>query len=329
MSDGAATPKAVSVAHSAQFLALRATIASLTALPWNRAARLGEWIGRLGYFPLGIRRSVVEEHVAFAFPALAPAEVTRIAKASYAHLGRTVIETALLPSLERQQILDLVESVEGWDVLEGARNLGRGILLVTGHLGNWELAGAWLAARGVPVAAVVRHMANPRFDRYLNSTRASHGIRVMYDDEAVRGTPRALREGYLIAFLADQGVRGLASTFVPFFGRLAKTPRGPAVFALRLGTPVIFGASIRLPDGRYRLAFESVEVSDTGDRDRDIDTIVERYTAALERWVRVAPEQYFWHHRRWKRQPPEVTSAAPPHGPPPSPPTQAPTAVQP
>ena len=302
--------KPISLAHSAEYLALRATVASLTALPYERAGRLGAWIGRLGYFPLGIRRDVVESQLTMAFPNMSRPEVVRIAKAAYAHLGLTAIETALLPSLRQEGILERVDAIEGWDIVQAALGLGRGIILVTGHLGNWELAGAYLAARGVPVAAVVRHMANPRFDRYLNTTRASHGIRLMYDDEAVRGTPRTLRQGYLIAFLADQGVRGLASTFVPFFGRLAKTPRGPAVFALRLGAPLIFGASIRQPNGRYRLAFERVEVTDTGDREHDVDTIVARYTAALERWVRVAPEQYFWHHRRWKRQPP----GAPPEG---------------
>ena len=294
----------VSIAHSAEYLALRATVASLTALPWRRSGQLGAWIGRLGYFPLRIRRSVVERHVAMAFPEMSRQEVRRVARASYAHLGRTAIETALLPSLDREEILALVEEAVGLDVVDAALAEGNGLILVTGHFGNWELAGAWLAARGYPVAAVVRHMANPRFDRYLNTTRAALGVRVMYDDEAVRATPRVLREGYLTAFLADQGVRGLASTFVPFFGRLAKTPRGPAVFALRLGTPMVFGKAVRQPDGRYRLTFTPVDVVDTGDRTRDVDDIVARYTAALEAAVRTAPEQYLWHHRRWKRRPP-------------------------
>ena len=297
-------PKSVSVAHSAEYVALRATVASLTALPWHRAGALGAWIGRLGYFPLGIRRGVVESHVAMAFPELPRGEVRRIARAAYAHLGRTVIETALLPSLRREQILALVEDAAGLEAIAEARPGGKGVILVTGHFGNWELAGAWLAARGYPVAAVVRHMANPRFDRYLNTTRAALGVRIMYDDEAVRATPRVLREGYLTAFLADQGVRGLASTFVPFFGKLAKTPRGPAVFALRLQAPLVFGTAIRQPGGRYRLTFSPVEVVSTGDRERDVDAIVARYTAALEAAVRTAPEQYFWHHRRWKRRPP-------------------------
>ena len=175
---------------------------------------------------------------------------------------------------------------------------------MTGHLGNWELAGAYVAARGIPLDAIARRMKNPLFDEYLTDTRSRIGMHVVHDAEAVRRTPRSLRDGRAVAFLADQGVLGLASTFVPFFGRPAKTPRGPAVFALRLDVPVVFGVALRQPSGKYRLVFEPVAVENTGDRDRDVDAIVARYTATLERWVRRYPEQYFWHHRRWKRQPP-------------------------
>src|SRR5690606_25722585 len=245
-----------------------------------------------------------EEQVAFALPELSPGEVTRIAKEAYASLGRTAVETALLPKLTREEVLALVPETEGLETLEAALELKRGVILVTGHLGNWELGGAYLAARGLPIGAIVRRQGNPLFDRYLNSTRRALGSEVIYDADAVRRVPRAFSENRIIAFLADQGVLGLASTFVPFFGRLAKTPRGPAVFALRLGTPVIFGTALRRPDGRFRMVFEPVSVTPTGDRDADVDQIVAAYTSTLERWVRREPEQYFWHHKRWKRQPP-------------------------
>lgn len=153
---------------------------------------------------------------------------------------------------------------------------------------------------------IVRTQANPLFDKYLNETRASLGMTVVRDHEAVRRTPRSLREGRAVAFVADQGVMGLASTFVPFFGRPAKTPRGAAVFAMRYHTPTLFVAALRQSSGRYKVSVEEIPIIDTGERDADVDGIVARYTAVLERWVRTAPEQYFWHHRRWRRQPPET-----------------------
>ncbi len=293
-----------SLQNRAEYYALRATIGTLERLPWDVACAAGERLAELGYRPFGIRRGIVERQVAAAFPQLEREAVLDISRRAYRHLGRTTIESALLPSIGKAKVLDLVESLDGWDLLESAVARGRGVILVTGHLGNWELGGAYIAARGIPVGAIVRRMSNPLFERYLNDTRRVMGTEVIHDADAVRRAPRALREGKMIAFLADQGVKGLASTFVPFFGRPAKTPRGPAVFALRLELPVIFGAAIRQPSGRYRFSFESIPVEDTGDRDADVDRIVATYTQVLERWVRTAPEQYFWHHRRWRRQPP-------------------------
>ena len=129
---------------------------------------------------------------------------------------------------------------------------------------------------------------------------------VVKDTDAVRRTPRSLRAGRAVAFVADQGVMGLASTFVPFFGRPAKTPRGAAVFALRFNVPVLFVVALRKPNGKYRIVVERVEAPPTGDREKDVDAIVARFTQLLEKWVRAVPEQYFWQHRRWRRQPPDT-----------------------
>ena len=292
----------LSLSHKAEYAAVRAVVAVLGSLDWRLAGTIGAQIGALGYRPLGIRRRVVERQIAAAFPGMTDSGVRRIARKAYEHLGRASIEAAILPRLGRDAVLDLFEG-SNFKVVEDALELRRGLIFVTGHLGNWELGGAYIAARGVPIDAVARRMSNPLFDRYLTETRSRIGMNVVYDADAVRQTPRALRENRAVAFLADQGVLGLASTFVPFFGRPAKTPRGPAVFALRLRVPIVFGAAVRQPSGKYRLVFEPVEVEHTGDRDKDIDRIVANYTATLERWVRRYPEQYFWHHRRWRRQP--------------------------
>ena len=291
-------------AHRAEYIALRGAVAAVQRLSFKAAGRIGARIGGLGYRPLGIRRAVVERQLEAALPERNQRAIATLARAAYAHLGQTSIETAILPSYSRAQILDLFEHVSGWDVVEQYIALGRGLIMVTGHLGNWELGGAYIAARGVAIDVVARHMENPLFDTYLTSTREKLGMTVVHDNEAVRRVPRSLRSGHAVALLIDQGAVGLASTWVPFFGRYAKTPRGPAVFALRLNTPMVFGVALRQPSGRYALTFEPIQVVDTGHRDADVDRIVGEYTRVLETWVRRAPEQYLWHHRRWKHQRP-------------------------
>ena len=289
-----------------EHIAVTGIARSLSLLPWEAACRIGARLGAMGYAPLGIRREVAERQIAAAFPEKQAAEVRSIARASFAHLGRSAVETALLPKLGSRGILDLVVEVEGWNVVEDAVAKRRGVVLVAGHHGNWELLGAYIAARGVPIDAVVRRMANPLFDAYLNETRAKLGVTVIRDEDAVKRVPRSFREGRMVALLSDQGVKGLASTFVPFFGRPAKTPRGAAVFALRFDTPIVFAGAIRRADGKYRIVVEPVSITQSGDKDRDIDAMIERFSQILEKWVRRFPEQYLWQHRRWRRQPPDT-----------------------
>ena len=214
------------------------------------------------------------------------------------------METMLLSSRSREEVVAMFGPIEGWQHIESRLAQGNGLIIVSGHVGNWELGGSYLAARGLPISAVARHMANPLVDRYLTRTRERLGLNVIHDEQAVRKVPRAIREGGAVAFLVDQAAAGLASTWVPFFGRLAKTPRGPAVFALRLNAPIVFGGVSRMPDGRFKFFFEPVEVSRTGALDADVDAIVAAYTSKLERFVRTVPGQYMWQHRRWKHSPP-------------------------
>jgi KDO2-lipid IV(A) lauroyltransferase len=298
--------KKPTLAHRAEYYAMRATIGALRAMSWDAACRIGERLGVLGYRPLGIRKRVVERQIAAAFPELSHDEVVALARESYAHLGRTFVESALFDKLGKQGVLDIAEDVEGWHHIDEAMANGKGIIFVTGHVGNWELAGAYVAARDVPLDAIARGMANPLTDEYVTRVREATGMVIVHDSEAVRRAPRSLRAGRGVAFIADQGVLGLASTFVPFFGRPAKTPRGAAVFALRFEVPVIFMVALRKPNGRFRIVVERIETKRTANMDRDVDSIVAAFTQHLEKWVRLVPAQYFWQHRRWRRQPPDT-----------------------
>lgn len=297
------------LSHRLEYAATRCVVGVLRLVGWRAASAIGGALGRFAYRPLGIRRGVTERQIAACFPEWSFKDVQLTARASFDSLGRTSIETAILPGTSRTDILARTDVVEGWHHVDEALAQGRGLIVVTGHLGNWEYGGAYFAARGVPIAAVVRGMANPIFEAYVTRTRTDAGIEVVHDRDAVRRTPRALRENKVVAFLADHDALGLASTFVPFFGRPAKTPRGPAVFALRFEAPVLFVVVVRRPNGQYAVLIEPVRIESTGDRERDVDDIVARFTTMLEHRVKEYPTQYFWQHRRWRRQPPDT----PPH----------------
>jgi KDO2-lipid IV(A) lauroyltransferase len=248
----------------------------------------------------------VERQIAAAFPGLDAAAVAQLARRSYANLGRLAIELVLLPSLRDGRIAALFEEDSDLHIVTDLRARHGRVVAFSGHVGNWELAGAYLAMHGIPLDVVVRRMVNPLFDGFLTRTRSRTGMRVVYDTDAVRQIARGLKNGRVPGLIADQGVLGLASTFVPFFGRPAKTPRGPAVFAIRFDAPIVFCSAMLQPTGKYRFTAEEIPVARSGDRDADVQTTVANFTGALERLVRRYPDQYFWQHRRWKRQPPDT-----------------------
>ncbi len=289
--------------HRIEYGALRSFSGALSFFDVRAAARFAGSFTELGYWPLGIRRGVTERQIAAAFPQWSASEVARVARESYNSLGRVAIEATLLSRGTAKDVLELFVPSPTWSVAEAALAKGRGLIFVAGHLGNWELSGAYVAARGVPVHPIARGMSNPLSDAFFRRTRERLGMHIMHDQEAVRRVPRVLREGAAVGFLSDQATVGLASTFVPFFGRPAKTPRGAAVFALRGDYPIVMIHAIRQPDGRYEFVAEDIPVTHTGDKEKDIDDVMLRFSAALERMVRRYPGQYFWQHRRWKHQP--------------------------
>lgn len=301
--------KTTTLAHRLEYAALRALVGALAPLGVRRGAAVAGAIAALGYRPFGIRRGVAERQIAAAFPGLDANGIARIARESYDNLGRVAIEAALLSGGTRDDVLALFQPSPQWAVVERALARGRGLIFVAGHLGNWELSGAYIAARGVPFHAIARGMGNPLSDRFFRRTRERLGMIVMHDREAVRKVPRALKAGETVGVLSDQATVGLASTTVPFFGRPAKTPRGSAVFALRGGVPVVLVQALRQSDGRYLFVAEELEVTHSDDRERDVDAVMLRFSARLEALVRQYPGQYFWQHRRWKHQPPDT----PPH----------------
>lgn len=309
------TPKGVverrpTLIHHVEYWTLRAISTLLRPFGWRTASGFGATVGGLAWWPLRVRAGQVQRAIRAAFPEFDETRVAAVARESYRGLGRVTIESIALSRADRQAVLDaFVEPAEGWGLLDEALARGAGVVLVSGHIGSWELCAAYMAARAVPLDAIAMHMVNPLSDGFFRQTRERLGIRVLFDDEAVRQIPRSLKSGRAVGFLSDQGAKGLASTFVPFFGRPAKTPRGAAVFALRGELPLLFVAAIRQPDGRYRFHVENVPLARHDDREQAVEATVLNYTQMIERYVRLYPEQYFWQHRRWRRQPPDT----PPH----------------
>ena len=197
-----------------------------------------------------------------------------------------------------------VEFREGREELAEAFAEGRGVVMVTGHFSNWELAGAVMTAHGYPVDGVMQKLKNPWLNRYITTSRERLGIRLVDRGGAWNSLLEYLREGRIVAFVADQDA-GRSGVFVPFFGRPASTHRAPALLALRGGAPLIVGGIRRVGPRRYVSWAKRLEPGGAGGETpaERVESLTRRWVAELERQIRLSPEQYFWHHRRWKTRP--------------------------
>lgn len=289
--------------HRLEYAGFRVAAAVAQRLPEPLALGFGALLGEVAYRLVRIRRGDVDRHLALVFADRPQAWRRRIARNCYRHLGR---EGVAVLRLTRRGLPDTVARapIAGFDGLVRALAAGRGALVVTGHLGNWEVGAAALAARGIPLDVVARTQANPLFDRALRQARERLGTRVIAQGDASRAVLRSLRAGRAVALVGDQDARR-AGIFVDFCGVPASTARGPALFALRTGAPIFLGIVLRVPGAGmcYDLRLVEIEAPPTGVLEEDVRRITQAQARALEQFVRQAPEQYFWHHRRWKTRP--------------------------
>lgn len=288
--------------HWIEYLLLRAVIGALMLLPDGVAEGIGASLGRLGYWPFRIRRRQAEDNVRRAFPERDEAWVQRVVRGSYEHLGRELVVILRMPS-KTQEWVRAVTEVEGLERGDAEYRKGRGVVVTAGHLGNWEMGAAMVAARGYIVDAIVTRQANPLFDAYIVRTRKQLGIGIISRGGATSEAMRLIGQGHAVAFAADQNANR-TGIFVPFFGRLASTHRGAALIAIRTGAPMFIALPVREPDGRYTMKLEPVEFDRGGDPDEAVWRGTAAFTARLEQAIREHPEQYLWQHRRWKTRPP-------------------------
>jgi len=284
------------------YLAMRAGLGLLRPWPRSAALRMGAALGRAAR-GLGLRREVADRNLAIAFPTLSAAERTDLARRMYAHFGRVATDSLRLTAGGPKAVLPFVRGVEGEDLLRSLAADGRGAIVLTGHVGNWELAAAWAAAVGMPVAGVVKPPSNPWVADLVERSRRTMGIQTIPLPEAKTAVPAALAAGKLVGLVADQGAMR-SHTWAPFFGRPTQTAEGPGLFAARTGAPVVFGAFLVEADGRYRGYAELLDGAPMGEVPDLIARIATLFRQRLEVAVRLAPEQYLWTHRLWDRAPP-------------------------
>jgi KDO2-lipid IV(A) lauroyltransferase len=296
------------VRRAARAWAIRAGVRALGLVPRGLAMRLAAALAPLAWaLSPGLRRDM-RASLAVAFPGMPGAERDALARTSLANLGRTAAEVVTMPRWlgELERYVEVPDEVRAR--VQAARARNKGIVLVMGHIGNWELT-CRLSHLVQPNAAIAKRSWHPSLDRMAEEMRARTGVATFWRDDPSTGRAmlKLFKQGGTLGILVDQDIPAVQSVFVPFFGRLAATPRAAADLALRFGTPVLVVTCHRKgPGPRDGHELDVVEVPyDPAPADREAEVL--RLTAACvavqEAAIRRHPAEWVWMHQRWRSRP--------------------------
>jgi KDO2-lipid IV(A) lauroyltransferase len=244
-----------------------------------------------------------------AFPEKSEKERREILSGTFENLGRVLGELSQFHKYTKERLAKLID----FQLDDTSRELyaknkaeGRGVLITTGHLGNWEMLVLGFAALYEPISYLARPLDNPQIDAMLNTKRTRYGNKPINKTTSAMLAIRTLREGGILGVLSDVNAHPKEGVFVPFFGTDACTPSGAALLAIRSNAYIyptfcIWDRKIK----RYRIVHGAIlEAATTGDRAADIVTTTAAYTAEIEKIIRQYPDQWMWIHKRWKTRPP-------------------------
>ena len=288
-----------------EFILVFVLVRGLGALPrrWARAA--GACLGALAFVLTGRLRRTGERNLQLAYPAHDDAWRKRLLRQLYRNLGLQLAEFCVMSRYTAENTRSLVRYA-GLEHYLAAREKGRGVLVITGHLGLWELSSFYHSLMGYPMSMVIRRLDNPLVDRLVNGIRCLHGNTVLHKDDFARGLLGAMRRGETVGILMDTNMTPPQGVFVDFFGVPACTASGLARVAMRTEAAMLPGfLTWREEEKKYVLEFgEPLKLVHTGNDEQDIVANTQICTTAIEAWVRRFPEQWLWVHRRWKTRPP-------------------------
>ncbi|MGP8227722.1 MAG: lysophospholipid acyltransferase family protein [Terracidiphilus sp.] len=280
------------------------------ARPLGRLPRgLARWLsGVLAwsvYHLHGRLRRVGERNLEMAFPGLlTKSRRAELLRGVFHHLGWQLVEFCRMNRYT-------VENCNGWIRTEGldhylaAKVSGKGVLIVTGHLGAWEISGFYHSLMGHTMSVVIRPLDNQLLDDFVNANRCRYGNRMLPKNDFARGLLNAMRSGETVAILMDTNMTPPQGVFVDFFGKQACTASGLARIALKTGAAVLPGFMLwEKAERRYVLHFgPELVFKRTGDTQADIVAATQQCTSAIEAWIRRYPDKWLWIHRRWKTRP--------------------------
>jgi len=287
-----------------EFVLVWAAVKLLSLPPRDVARNLGAWIARLALSLTPRLAGVGDLNLRLAFPGKSAAERQQILRKLYRNLGWLLAEFCQMPRYTPETTRSFIR-YEGLEHYLAARDEGKGVLILTGHLGAWELSSFYHSLMGYPMSIVIRRLDNPMVDNLVNDIRCLHGNQVLHKDDFARGLLASMRRGETVGILMDTNMTPPQGSFVDFFGKSACTGTGLARIAMKTGARVLPGFLLwEEATQQYVLRFGApLDVATSGDVEADVIANTALFTRVIEDYIRQYPDQWLWVHRRWKTRP--------------------------
>ncbi len=273
-------------------------------MPRANAMRWGAGLGRLLGSVLRLRRREVVRTIARCFPDRSAAEIRAIADGMYRNFGLLLVEVLRFGPADRGRLRELVD-LEGENCLPRVLAQGRGALVLTAHIGNFELLCTMAPLFGVPLTVITKNIKPAALNRHWEQARRRLGVKTLPPRNSYRACRQVLKNNEVLGFVLDQNMKRKHGIFVEFFGRPACTSPGLAFLSARSQAPVVPVFMLRQPDGRHRVKLFPPLPPPADCGAETIRAATQNYTRVIEEVIRSYPEQWTWLHRRWRTQPPE------------------------
>ena len=281
--------------------------AFIASIPQNHIVSVGKLLGMLVYFVDLRHRRIVRRNLQFVHPEWSRDRIQKLSKRIFENLCVTLLEICQMTSFSREDILRKVR-IRGKDNLLNAIKNPNGVILISAHIGNWEMAHQSISCYlQKPLVLVARELQSKAFDRWILKLRARFGNTIIYKEGALPEMTRTLRQGKVLGLLIDQETKRSEGVDATFFDRTVFTTPSAALLAIRCKSPVLTVYCIREADSRLTLVVEPpLTIEKTESLRADLKANTQIMTSAIERAVRAYPEQWFWFHKRWKRHYPNL-----------------------
>ena len=270
--------------------------------PYSLLMKIGAVLGRLYFRFIKKQRNLAIKQMRESLK-IDQAEAEQLVRESFINMGKNFMEVLYMPALNKENFDKFIE-IEHLERMKSAISEKHGVVVLTGHVGNWEWLSAAFTMNDLPVSAIAKQQPNMDYTNALNDLRATINVEIFSRGTSeLLSAAKALKKGRILGFLADQDA-GPGGAFIEFLGKTASTPMGAAVFAKKFNSPIIPAFILRQPDGHHKvLVGEVIRYTDTGNPDKDLFDLTYKMTKILEKIILDNPTQWLWFQKRWNTPP--------------------------